>query len=345
MRAAPPRRESYQRAQSPPRSSGRAVNASRARHAPWLLLSRISPARRVVLLLVAVFDIAEVVLLSKRGIQQHDAVALTLGVIVLVLLLVFEVAEHAAALRDDELSREISEWLLPHAPPTLQGLEVAFSNRMANHVGSDYFNVFPRWTRTGGAHSHRVFIVMADVAGTGLQGALLMATFQASLRALADSSLPLHELASELNQWCWDRSLEGRHFTMAFLADLDPVTGAMDYVTAGHQPPVVARAAGRIEHLEVAGFPFGALADSEYETGSTSLQPEDTLVVFTDGVVSSVNRQREAYGEARVLRALERAGATNANETMNMLTRSWLSFCGSVRQQDDVSFVVVHRLT
>jgi sigma-B regulation protein RsbU (phosphoserine phosphatase) len=225
MRAAPPRRESYQRAQSPPRSSGRAVNASRARHAPWLLLSRISPARRVVLLLVAVFDIAEVVLLSKRGIQQHDAVALTLGVIVLVLLLVFEVAEHAAALRDDELSREISEWLLPHAPRTLQGLEVAFSNRMANHVGSDYFNVFPRWTRTGGAHSHRVFIVMADVAGTGLQGALLMATFQASLRALADSSLPLHELASELNQWCWDRSLEGRHFTMAFLADLDPVTG------------------------------------------------------------------------------------------------------------------------
>ena len=108
---------------------------------------------------------------------------------------------------------------------------------------------------------------------------------------------------------------------------------------------MVARAAGRIEHLEVAGFPFGALADSEYETGSTSLQPEDTLVVFTDGVVSSVNRQREAYGEARMLRALERAGATNANETMNMLTRSWLSFCGSVRQQDDVSFVVVHRLT
>lgn len=229
--------------------------------ASWFL-SRISPARRIALVVVAVFDVTEVVLLSAKGFEQHNAFALVLGFALLILLVGFEMAEHAATKRDHDLSREISEWLLPHIPPSLDGFEIAFGNRMANHVGSDYFNVFPRWTRDGPGNTHQVFVVMADVAGIGLQGALLMATFQASLRVLADSKLPLCELASEMNQWSWDRSLEGRHFTMAFLADLDPVLGSLNYVSAGHQPPLIRRASGEIERLDLGGFPLGALSDS-----------------------------------------------------------------------------------
>jgi sigma-B regulation protein RsbU (phosphoserine phosphatase) len=288
---------------------------------------------------VGLFEVSEAVILWTRGLEHQDWIAVILGLVILLLLLAFELAEHAAMKRDLELSQEISEWLLPHTPPSINGVEVAFSNRMANHVGSDYFNVFPR---LGSDRSHRVFVVMADVAGTGLQGALLMATFQASLRVLADSSLQLCELASEMNQWCWDRSLEGRHFTMAFLADYDPQSGALDYVSAGHQPPVVSRARGELERLDVAGFPLGALSDSRYELGSTSLDIGDTLVVFTDGVVKAENRSREQFGEERVLSVL-RIGQASAHETLNRIRARMLSFCGSAKQPDDLSFIVVRR--
>jgi len=293
---------------------------------------------------VAAFDVSEVVLLSIRGFERHDSLALVLGSLVLLVLLAFELAEHAAAKRDHELSHEIAEWLLPHTPPSLDGVEVAFSNRMANHVGSDYFNVFPR-LKEGAEHAHSVFIVSADVAGTGLQGALLMATFQASLRALADTRMPLRALASELNQWCWDRSLEGKHFTMAFLADLDPQSGSLAYVSAGHQSPVVVRGKGEIERLDVAGFPLGAFASSEYEVGRTVLGAEDTLVVFTDGVVNAVNNSQELFSEARIIRVLNDSRGFTANETLNHLAMRVLSFCGSRKQDDDFTFVVVRKLS
>src|SRR5262249_26770841 len=158
-----------------------------------------------------------------------------------------------------------------------------------------------------------------DVAGTGLQGALLMATFQASLRALADTRMPPRALASELNQWCWDRSLEGRHFTMAFLADLDPQTGSLAYVSPGHQSPGVGRGCTGIDRLEVAGFPLGAFASSEYEVGRTALGAEDTLVVFTDGVVNAVNNSQELFGETSIVRVLNDSRGLTANEILNHL--------------------------
>jgi sigma-B regulation protein RsbU (phosphoserine phosphatase) len=321
-----------------PGPPGRNSGAAKRRFPPFLL-SKISPTRRIALVIVGLFEVSEVVLLWRRGLEHEDWIAAILGLIVLLLLLGFELVEHAATRRDHELSQEISEWLLPHTPPSIQGVEVAFSSRMANHVGSDYFNVFPRLASD---RSHRVFVVMADVAGTGLQGALLMATFQASLRVLVDSSLTLCDLASEMNQWCWDRSLEGRHFTMAFLADYDPRTGTLDYVSAGHQPAAVSRVRGHLERLDVAGFPLGALADSQYELGSVLLDVGDTLVVFTDGVIKAENRWREQFGEERVLSVL-RTGQTSANETLNRLKARMLSFCGSVRQPDDLSFIVLRR--
>jgi len=97
-----------------------------------------------------------------------------------------------------------------------------------------------------------------------------------------------------------------------------------------------------LERLDVAGFPLGALADSQYELGSVLLDVGDTLVVFTDGVIKAENRWREQFGEERVLSVL-RTGQTSANETLNRLKARMLSFCGSVRQPDDLSFIVLRR--
>jgi sigma-B regulation protein RsbU (phosphoserine phosphatase) len=309
----------------------------------WSFLSKISPARRIALLFVALFEFFEVYELWTAGAATGNWIAVILGLVVLFLLLAFELAEHAALRRDVDLSREIAEWLLPQAPPRVAGIQIAFGSRRAAQSGSDYFNAFPHFHGpTAGASPH-VFLVMADVAGVGLQGALLMATFQASMRALVDANRPLPELSAQLNRWSWDRSIGGKHFTMAFFADLDSATGTMSYVSAGHQPPVIRRTNGNLDRLDVGGFPLGAIADSHYETGATTLDPGDALVIFTDGAVSAEDHRGELFGEERLLRCLVSTRGMDAEEVLDHLRSSVLSFAGLVPQPDDISFLVVSR--
>jgi serine phosphatase RsbU (regulator of sigma subunit) len=155
--------------------------------------------------------------------------------------------------------------------------------------------------------------------------------------------MPLCDLASQMNQWSWDRSLEGRHFIMAFLAELDLESGALDYVSAGHEPPVIHRVGGEFERLELRGFPLGALATSVYEKGSIAMAVGDTLVVFTDGVVKAENHRGDEFGEDRILHSLRLTRGFHASAVVNHLRNSLLSFCGSFQQPDDLSFVVVRR--
>jgi serine phosphatase RsbU (regulator of sigma subunit) len=307
----------------------------------WPFLSHMSPARRATLVAVAVFEIWEAYRLWQMGLLDRNWVALALGFLVLLLLSGYELAEHAALRRDSDLGREIIQWLLPSAPPRVPGYRLAFHSRRADAVGCDYFNAY-RHAITGRDH---LFLIMADVAGNGMQAALLMATFQASLRALLDSHLPLDELAAQMNRWSWNRGIDGKHFTMAFFADLDLEDGMMNYVSAGHQPPVLCRSGGRLEHLDRGGFPLGALADSGYEVGSARLESGDALVIFTDGLVEAMDRRGEKYGEDRVLHDLRLLRDATAEDILARLCSSVLAFIGLTRQPDDISFLIMTRNT
>ncbi len=314
------------------------------RSPPRWLLARTYAARRTALVLVAVFEAWEATLLWLRGFEHRNWVPLLLGLVLLLLLLAFELAEFVMARRERELCYEIADWLRPHAAPFIPGLEIAFATRPAEGVANDYFNVFQRWSANGDGEPRRVFAVMADIAGLGVHGALLMATFQASLRAFADTGMALSDLASQMNRWSWDRSLEGRNFIMAFFADVQPGTGALRYVNGGHQPPLLLRASGRAERLELRGFPLGTMEGSSYESGSTSLETGDALVLFTDGLVVAEDHRGEPFGEERLVRALEGARGLSAGDLLEVLRRAVLSFAGSSRQRDDISFMVVRRV-
>ena len=136
-------------------------------------------------------------------------------------------------------------------------------------------------------------VVVADVAGKSVPAALLMATFQASLSALAATSVSLDEIVDGLDRYCRAHSLEGRRFTTAFLAEIDPKTREMIFVNAGHNDPILRRASGQIERLSTGGPPFGLPLFTDepipYTSGRVQLQPGDLLFIFTDGVVEAVN--------------------------------------------------------
>src|SRR5262249_1666556 len=157
----------------------------------------------------------------------------------------------------------------------------------------------------------------ADVAGKSVPAALLTATLQASLRTLASLPGSLTELAGRVNRYACEQNLGGHRYTTAFLAELEPATGCLTYVNAGHNWPVLRRATAEIERLEAGGLPLGLAAARPYQSGTTALAAGDLLFIFTDGIVEAENGQALEYGEERMLPLMRGLQDVTASEALN----------------------------
>jgi len=295
----------------------------------WVMVLKLSPGRRIVLLA----SLLLVVIGEVRA--ESDP---TLGVIGLLIVLAMELADRVAMKRDLEIARDIQRWLLPQTPPQLPGMEVAFATRSANTVGGDYYDVI---VRGGEADGQRLLLVVADVAGKSMPAALLMATFQATVHALVKASTSLSELAEGLNAYACSRSQGGRRFTTAFIAELDIDKEALTYINAGHNYPIVRRADGRVERLVTGGLPFGVISGAAYEVGTFPFTVGDLLVVFTDGIVEAVNERDDEYGDAQLAQLIEHGQEESAESTVKRVMAEVERFAGSARQHDDMTMLVI----
>ncbi|HEX8812900.1 MAG TPA: SpoIIE family protein phosphatase, partial [Terracidiphilus sp.] len=169
----------------------------------WAILEKLTPARRVLLLLGLLL-----LLFPAGGFSYHgksgevEIVELDLrfwGGAVLFVLLMLEVADRVVMKRDLEIARDIQRWLLPATPPQVRGLSIAFATRPANTVAGDFYDVFAR-PQTDASEPH-FLLAVADVAGKSIPAALLMATFQASLRTLSETSSSLPGLVTGMNRY------------------------------------------------------------------------------------------------------------------------------------------------
>jgi sigma-B regulation protein RsbU (phosphoserine phosphatase) len=186
-----------------------------------------------------------------------------------------------------------------------------------------------------------VLLAVADVAGKSLPAALLMATFQASLRTLATTARSLPDLVRGVNRYSCAHSLGGQRFTTAFLARLNPATGELIYTNAGHNAPLLWRASGTLERLDVGGIPLGIQSEYAYECGSSILRHGDMLVIFTDGVVEAVNERGEEYEESRLIPLVERCSGKGAQGLVDSLTFELKVFVGQASQHDDITCMAV----
>jgi hypothetical protein len=296
----------------------------------WAVMRKLTPVRRVMLLsgiIFALIPTAE----FQTGDQRTSISFHFLGALILLALLILEISDRVTMKRDLEIAREIQLWLVPGAPPQVPGVDIAFVNRPANTVAGDYYDVLPR---DGG---NRVLFVVADVAGKSIPAALLMATFQASLKTLMLHTNSLAELIQGVNDYACAHSNEGRRFTTAFLGELDPVTKTFSYVNAGHNAPVLRRMDGRIERLEVGGLPFGITSTAPYSVGTVQLAAGDMLLIFTDGLIEAVNERGEEYGEDRMLAQMGTLQGSSAKESVNLIMSDLARFIGMAHQHDDIT--------
>src|SRR5216110_382434 len=302
----------------------------------WSLLMKLTPARRVLLLVAFA-------MLVMSGIKFHSEknVALdmnfeVIAVLLFVLLLSLELADKVTMKRDLEIAREIQTWLVPSQPPEVAGANIAFATRPQNSVAGDYYDAF----YPDPEDREKLMVVIADVAGKSVPAALLMATLQASLRTIAGEKASLADLVARLNRYACAHSLNGLRFTTAVLSEYNTASRTLTYVNAGHNAPILRRANGAVETLEVGGVPLGIRNAANYETASLELKPGDALIFFTDGVVEAFNESGEEFGNERWLGAIRSLPDWDASQTLQFLMKRVDEFVGATRQSDDITCLV-----
>ncbi|MGD1216340.1 MAG: PP2C family protein-serine/threonine phosphatase [Terriglobales bacterium] len=309
----------------------------------WAVLEKLSPARRVLLLAAMIMLVFPSSGFSYRG-GDHEVHVVELdfhfwGGLLMFVLLMLEIADRVVMKRDLQIAREIQTWLLPGAPPQIPGISVAYATRPANTVAGDYYDVFPRPGRT--SEENRVVFAVADVAGKSIPAAMLMATFQASLKTLSTAQVALPELVADMNKYACSNSQGGLRFTTAFLAEYDAARRVFNYINAGHNAPILRRSNGSIERLDVGGLPIGIQPDAKYESASVTLASGDWLIIFTDGLVEAENARLDEYGETRLLAAIAAGAAGTPPEMLNRLMAELDLFVGNTPQHDDVTCLLV----
>jgi hypothetical protein len=299
----------------------------------WAVLMKLSPSKRVLLLIALVL-----LFLGSANFTFGDAVVSydtrLIGGLLILVILVLETADRVVMKRDLEIAREIQSWLVPSEAPVVPGLDIAFVTRPANTVAGDYYDVVPR------LEPGKYLIAIADVAGKSMPAALLMATFQASLKTLSVASPSLLDLVLGLNRYACDHSIQGTRFTTAFLAEYDSGQCTLTYVNAGHNPPVILRGKELI-HLTEGGVPLGILQDATYESGTVQLRGGDVVAIYTDGVVEAENVAGQEFGEERLIQILRTIPNGTAADVIRQVMGNIETFVATAPQHDDITCMIV----
>ncbi len=238
---------------------------------------------------------------------------------------------------DDEAERAAGRALLPQSLPRILGIEIAATVQPLATLGGDYFDVLEPAAGT-------LALVVADAIGKGVPAALLMSNVQASVRALAGNGFSPAELAASLNRSVKQNTTAGKFVTL-FYAELDTRTRTLAYTNAGHCPPVLIRADGRAERLEIGGAVLGVIKDWPYQQGSLALTPGDRLLFFTDGITEAANGREDQFGpqqfgEDRLIELARALRQRSAPEIKDRILDAVSKYCGG-RAEDDITLLVM----
>ena len=228
--------------------------------------------------------------------------------------------------RDLEAARDIQQRLQPAVPSALAGLEVGAMLRPSTMVGGDFFDIFPMGERIG--------VAVGDVSGKGIPAALLMVMVRTLLREIARGLSEPAEVLTKLNT-----SL----FVTLVLGVLSPGhVGRIALASGGHPEPILMRAAGAPGPVRVGGMILGVFEETDFEQVEIDLEPGDSLVLLTDGLIEAPESGGKRPGLPRVLDALVRARELTAQRQAEALTADVLER-GIAQVHDDMTTFILKR--
>jgi sigma-B regulation protein RsbU (phosphoserine phosphatase) len=184
-------------------------------------------------------------------------------------------------------------------------------------------------------------MALGDVAGKGMSAALIMTVLRAAVRDYWASSPP-RETVGRLNRTICDNVPDNKYVTF-FLAALEPETGRVAYVNAGHNPPVLVRASGRTEALEQGGTVLGMFESTPYAEGATAMEPGDTLLIYSDGISETFDPDGNEFGEKGLAAVALRSRGLDAAGLQDEILRELDRFSVGAKATDDRTLIVLRR--
>jgi serine phosphatase RsbU (regulator of sigma subunit) len=242
--------------------------------------------------------------------------------------------ERRAAEHELSIAHKIQQDLLPKEPLEAGRVRVWGVNLPCFAIGGDYFDYFS-------APDGQIALAIGDVSGKGVPAALLMSNVQAILRGECSRGGKVTEVLENANNLLMHSIAGSNKFITFFFATLDPATHRMCYSNAGHNPPLVVRADGRLEKLETGGLLLGIFPMATYEEGQLQLEPGDILVLFTDGVTEAEDRAKNQYGDEPFEELVVKLRHLGAREIGERIREEILQFSKGIHPVDDLTVVVV----
>jgi sigma-B regulation protein RsbU (phosphoserine phosphatase) len=244
-----------------------------------------------------------------------------------------QVAENESRLgREMKIAREIQRQLMPDEVPVIPPLQMAVLFKPVAQLGGDLYD----WIAYDDG---RLAIVIGDVAGKGAPAALYGALSSGVIRTRAGRKYPPGQMLELVNKTLYQRPIEGQYVAVTY-AIYDPKTRTVTLSNSGLPYPLLVRA-GQPTFLDVGGIPLGLFPDSQYEETALELQPGDTLVFYSDGVVEMRNDNGDEFGLRRLAETVRQNHDKTAEEIVKSVSAALADFIGRIRPSDDRTMVVV----
>jgi serine phosphatase RsbU (regulator of sigma subunit) len=237
------------------------------------------------------------------------------------------------------LAATIQRRMIPDKAPCVCGLDIAAVYKPCFQIGGDLYDFFA-------VDDHTIVVAIADVIGKGIPAAIMMSMFRGAMRAYADGGYERHalqEIIRKLNLVACRECRNGEFITL-FLAKVDTCENTLTYCNCGHEPGLLIRNEGQIDSLEKGGLVMGLLENTPYETNTIPFRNEDTLLLYTDGLIDAVNFEGQMWGKDRLMEILYQARGYSASQLVHTILGFRRRFVGLASQLDDTSMLAIRRL-
>ena len=220
--------------------------------------------------------------------------------------------------------------------PKIPGYELAGINIPSREVGGDYYDCFD-------LGEGKFALIMADVAGKGISAALLVSTLNAALHSYLEFNLPLGDLADKLNKLIYKASPPDKYITF-LIAVLNSKSGETEIVNAGHNPALLLRKDGTLEQIEAGGIGLGMLDFGiPYTSSNITLNADDKLFLYTDGIPEAMNLAEEEYSDARMIKFFRENSGKAVEDFIKLIVADVKSFTREAEQSDDITSLILSR--
>jgi serine phosphatase RsbU (regulator of sigma subunit) len=233
------------------------------------------------------------------------------------------------------VARGIQQTLLPKTLPELEGHQIAVHYQPAREVGGDFYDFLQ-------LQDGRLGLIVGDVSGKGVPAALVMAITRTMLRAAYRLGSPAPgEILEQVNNILY-RDIPPNMFVTCFYAILDPMSGGLVYANAGHDLPYLHHGHGDAEELRARGMPLGLMPNMSYEQKEITLEPGESILLYSDGLVEAHDSQREMFGFPRMQGFV--GAHPDAATLIDFLLAELERFTGEEwEQEDDITLLTLQR--